>query len=73
MQRTELARDLFRQREERRLRARAIGHIHALSTWGSALAFAQSLPAGVYVAMNGRAFPWHGVRKNRAKGEFEPA
>lgn len=39
---------------------------------GSAVAFAQSLPSGVYVAMNGRAFAWDRVRKNRAKGEFEP-
>ena len=38
---------------------------------GTALAFAQVLPAGVYVAMNGRYFPWHSVRKNRAKGVFE--
>jgi L-asparaginase len=38
---------------------------------GSALAFVQSLPAGVYVAMNGRVFPWHAVRKNRDKGVFE--
>ena len=39
---------------------------------GSALSFAQSLPPGVYIAMNGRCFPWSDVRKNRAKGEFEP-
>jgi L-asparaginase len=39
---------------------------------GSAIAYAQSLPPGVYVAMNGRAFDWNKVRKNRAKGEFEP-
>jgi L-asparaginase len=40
---------------------------------GSAISFAQSLPPGVYVAMNGRAFDWDKVRKNRAKGEFEKA
>jgi L-asparaginase len=39
---------------------------------GSALSFAQSLPPGVYVAMNGRYFLWNNVRKNRGKGEFEP-
>ena len=39
---------------------------------GSALSFAQSLPPGVYVAMNGRYFLWNNVRKNRRKGEFEP-
>lgn len=38
---------------------------------GSALAFAQSLPAGVYVAMNGRCFAWDKVRKNKETGEFE--
>ncbi|HAH07414.1 MAG TPA: asparaginase [Elusimicrobia bacterium] len=38
---------------------------------GSALSFAQSLPPGVYIAMNGRCFPWSNVRKNRDKGEFE--
>ena len=38
---------------------------------GSALAFVQSLPPGVYVAMNGRYFSWDGVRKNRSTGLFE--
>ena len=38
---------------------------------GTALAFAQTLPTGVYVAMNGRCFPWDEVRKNREKGVFE--
>jgi L-asparaginase len=38
---------------------------------GSALAFAQSLPRGVYIAMNGRYFPYDNVRKNRVTGEFE--
>jgi L-asparaginase len=38
---------------------------------GTALAFVQTLPAGVYVAMNGRYFPWNTVRKNREKGIFE--
>jgi L-asparaginase len=38
---------------------------------GSALAFVQTLPQGVYVAMNGRCFPWDSVRKNRKTGEFE--
>jgi L-asparaginase len=39
---------------------------------GSALSFAQVLPAGVYVAMNGTAFPWDQVRKNVKTGYFEP-
>lgn len=38
---------------------------------GSALAFAQCLPVGVYVAMNGRCFAWDKVRKNKETGEFE--
>jgi L-asparaginase len=38
---------------------------------GSALAFVQSLPPGVYVAMNGRAFNWDNVRKNKRTGQFE--
>ena len=38
---------------------------------GTALAFVQTLEAGVYVAMNGRCFPWHSVRKNRELGIFE--
>jgi L-asparaginase len=38
---------------------------------GSALAFAQTLPAGVYVAMNGRWFEWDKVQKNRKTGFFE--
>jgi L-asparaginase len=38
---------------------------------GSALSFVQCLPAGVYIAMNGRVFPWDDVRKNCSKGEFE--
>ena len=38
---------------------------------GSALAFVQTLPPGVYIAMNGRWFAWDRVRKNREKGMFE--
>ncbi len=38
---------------------------------GSALAFAQILPAGVYIVMNGRYFDWDNVRKNRRTGNFE--
>ena len=40
---------------------------------GGALAFAQALPHGVYVVMNGRCFDWRSVRKNRATGRFEGA
>ena len=38
---------------------------------GSAMAFVQTLPSGVYVAMNGRCFSWDNVRKNRQTGQFE--
>lgn len=38
---------------------------------GSALAFVQTLPHGVYVAMNGRAFTANNVRKNKQTGQFE--
>jgi L-asparaginase len=38
---------------------------------GSALAFVQVLPPGVYVVMNGRHFAWDRVRKNRQTGTFE--
>ena len=47
------------------------GSSDGLFNLGSALAFAQSLPAGVYVAMNGRYFNWDNVRKNKQTGVFE--
>jgi L-asparaginase len=47
------------------------GSSDGLFNLGSALAFAQSLPAGVYVAMNGRCFAASSVRKNRETGLFE--
>lgn len=37
---------------------------------GSAIAFVQTLPHGIYVAMNGRWFSWKTVRKNKRTGEF---
>lgn len=37
---------------------------------GSSIAFAQVLPEGVYVVMNGRAFSWDNVRKNKETGYF---
>ncbi len=49
----------------------AFGSSDGLFNLGAALAFAQSLPAGVYVAMNGRIFDWDNVRKNRDIAEFE--
>jgi L-asparaginase len=49
----------------------AFGSSDGLFNLGSALSFAQVLPPGVYVAMNGQYFPWNGVRKNRDTGVFE--
>jgi L-asparaginase len=37
---------------------------------GSASAFVQVLPHGVYIAMNGRYFNWNEVTKNRDTGYF---
>jgi L-asparaginase len=47
------------------------GSSDGLFNLGSALAFAQSLPPGVYIAMNGRFFRWDNVHKNKKLGEFE--
>jgi len=47
------------------------GSSDGLFNLGSALAFAQSLPYGVYVAMNGRYFHWDNVKKNKETGVFE--
>lgn len=43
----------------------------ALFNFGFAAGVAQVLPAGVYVAMNGRVFAWDRVQKNRSAGVFE--
>lgn len=42
----------------------------ALFNLGFALAMAQALPSGAYVAMNGKVFPWTDVRKDKQSGEF---
>jgi L-asparaginase len=49
----------------------AFGSSDGLFNLGSALSFAQVLPPGVYVAMNGRCFPGDRVRKDRTTGIFE--
>jgi len=49
----------------------AFGSSDGLFNLGSALSFVQALPAGVYIAMNGKSFPWDDVRKNRTAGVFE--
>ena len=49
----------------------AFGSSDGLFNLGSALSFAQVLPPGVYIAMNGRHFRWDAVRKNRDTGVLE--
>jgi L-asparaginase len=49
----------------------AFGSSDGLFNLGSALSFAQVLPPGVYIAMNGQFFRWNHVRKNRESGIFE--
>ncbi len=47
------------------------GSSDGLFNLGSALTFAQMLPHGVYIAMNGKYFSWDNVRKNKTTGTFE--
>jgi len=49
----------------------AFGSSDGLFNLGSALSFAQVLPHGVYIAMNGKSFSWNRCQKNRERGEFE--
>lgn len=46
------------------------GSSDGLFNLGLAIAFVQVLPAGVYIAMNGRALKHDNVRKDKEKGEF---
>jgi L-asparaginase len=47
------------------------GSSDGLFNLGSAIAYAQVLPIGVYVAMNGQYFLWDNVTKNKKKGVFQ--
>lgn len=47
------------------------GSSDGLFNLGSAIAFVQTLPHGIYIAMNGRYFDWDNVIKNKKIGEFE--
>ena len=47
------------------------GSSDGLFNVGSALAFSQALPVGVYIAMNGKYFDWDSVKKNKHTGVFE--
>jgi L-asparaginase len=48
-----------------------IANSDALFNFGFACGVAQTLPPGVYVAMNGTIFTWDNVTKNRAAGVFQ--
>ena len=50
-----------------------IAHSDALFNLGFACGVAQTLPSGVYIAMNGNCFGWDRVQKNRRAGIFEEA
>lgn len=47
------------------------GSSDGLFNLGSALAYAQSKPPGIYIAMNGICFDFDNVRKNKKTGFFE--
>ena len=49
----------------------AFGSSDGMFNLGSALAFVQTLPYGVYIAMNGRYFHYYNVNKNIQNGNFE--
>ncbi len=49
----------------------AFSNSDALFNLGCAVTAVQLLSHGVFIAMNGRVFPWNGVRKNRDIGVFE--
>ena len=48
------------------------GSSDGLFNLGSALSFLQSLPIGIYIAMNGNIFRWDNVKKNKELGLFLP-
>lgn len=48
-----------------------IANSDALFNFGFACGVAQTLPHGVYIAMNGQVFAWDRVQKNRKAGVFE--
>lgn len=48
-----------------------IANSDALFNFGFACGVAQTLPHGVYVAMNAQVFAWDNVQKNRSAGVFQ--
>lgn len=49
----------------------SLGSSDGLFNLGNAVAYAQVLPVGVYIAMNGKYYLWDKVSKNRQTGFFE--
>jgi len=49
----------------------SFGQSDALFNLGTAIAAVQILSKGIFIAMNGKIFPWDNVRKNKEIGEFE--
>jgi L-asparaginase len=49
----------------------SFGSSDGMFNLGAGLAFVQTLPYGVYVAMNGKYFLWNNVVKNTKTGYFE--
>ena len=47
------------------------GSSDGLFNMGSALAYAQALNKGIYIAMNGQIFNYQNVKKNTDLGVFE--
>lgn len=47
------------------------GASDALFNLGSAIAYVQTLPKGVYIVMNGKCHDWDKVKKNKKTGFFE--
>ena len=47
------------------------GSSDGLFNLGSALSFLQSLPHGIYIAMNGNIYNWNNVKKNKELGLFQ--
>ncbi len=43
----------------------------SLFNLGAAIALVQTMPNGVYIAMNGKVFPWNKTQKNTKTGMFE--
>lgn len=46
------------------------GSSDGLFNMGSAMAYVQSMPEGVYVAMNGQIFDWNNCRKDKKSARF---